>query len=479
MVTEMDARQDSKMSLVEELTRKAAAEERMARQENRSDFFTLNNRGRPEFEPVRFAKLLMSEHHFKTTMDNKTIFAFNPQKGIYEANGELVIQRELARLLDDESRKHQYPDVEFYIQAQTFFNRPEPDPNKLAVLNGTLHLDTDTLEPASPDNFITAQIPVTYDPAADCPRIRQFMQEIVMEPQVCMLQQTIGYCLLQAMPLHKSTMLIGGGENGKSTFIKLVEKFLGEDNVSHVALQVLNDNKFAAADLYGRLANVYADIGSKSLVNTGGFKTSTGGDKIRGEEKYKKSFAFNSYAKQIYSCNRIPETHDDTDAFFRRWNIITFPNQFKGDNCNLNMLQEISTSQELSGLLNLALEQLRNLMKAKVFCTNQTTEEIRQQYMRQSNSAKAYIEQELELAESPDAWIQKEILFAEYVAWCNHQNLLPLDKRTLTSNIQRIIPKAQEKLRRVEGKGKEGWAYLQFRSKQNQPLTDLLTPGDT
>jgi putative DNA primase/helicase len=52
----------------------------------------------------------------------------------------------------------------------------------------------------------------------------------------------------------------GSGDNGKSVFLKLLKMFLGSENVSHASLQELSDDRFAAADMYGKLANICADL---------------------------------------------------------------------------------------------------------------------------------------------------------------------------------------------------------------------------
>lgn len=58
--------------------------------------------------------------------------------------------------------------------------------------------------------------------------------------------------------------------------------------------------------------------------NTGKLKKLTGNDQYPAEIKYKTSFKFRNCAKLILSCNKIPESDDMTDAFFRRLIIINF-----------------------------------------------------------------------------------------------------------------------------------------------------------
>ena len=114
-------------------------------------------------------------------------------------------------------------------------------------------------------------------------------------------------------------MCVGKGDNGKSTFLKLFEHFLGIKNVSHASLHELNADKFAIADLSGKLVNICADLKSEKLPNTGVFKMLVSGDVIRAQRKHGQPFDFANYAKLIYSTNQIPESHDITYAYFKRW----------------------------------------------------------------------------------------------------------------------------------------------------------------
>jgi putative DNA primase/helicase len=107
--------------------------------------------------------------------------------------------------------------------------------------------------------------------------------------------------------------------------------------------------------LYGKLANIYADLPAIALKETGIFKMLTGGDTISGEHKFKPRFYFKNYAKLIFSCNQIPQTPDDSDAFYRRWIIVNFPHQFLDADQNTdknlvadkNLLAKLTTTSEL------------------------------------------------------------------------------------------------------------------------------------
>src|SRR5207302_7003645 len=108
---------------------------------------------------------------------------------------------------------------------------------------------------------------------------------------------------------------------------------------------------------------LYADLPDNILKSAGTFKMLTGGDSIMAERKFGHPFLFKNYAKLMFSCNKVPEVQEDSDAFFRRWIIITFPNKFEGANDDRDMLSKLTTPEELSGIFNWALKGLKRLQQ--------------------------------------------------------------------------------------------------------------------
>ena len=186
-------------------------------------------------------------------------------------------------------------------------------------------------------------------------------------------------------------MLYGPGSNGKGVFIKLIEALLGLDNTSHVSLQDLERDKFAPADLYSKLANTFADLKSEKLYTSGMFKTLVSGDTIRAERKYGQPFSFRNYAKLFFSANKIPDSDDKSYAYYKRWLILAFDKVIEGDIKDTELIDKLTTQEELSGLLNLALIALKQLHRDKGF-KDISVERIRQQYEENANTVKAFLD---------------------------------------------------------------------------------------
>src|SRR5205807_1743212 len=110
------------------------------------------------------------------------------------------------------------------------------------------------------------------------------------------------------------------------------------------------------------------------------------------------------------------------DAFFRRWDIITFPNTFLGAKDNRKLYAELTTEEELSGFLNWALEGLKRLRENGFqFSQSRSVEEIRTEWVRGSDPVKAFVLDWCSIG--PDLTIPKAGLFQAFVEYCKEHTL--------------------------------------------------------
>jgi putative DNA primase/helicase len=153
-------------------------------------------------------------------------------------------------------------------------------------------------------------------------------------------------------------MLIGEGSNGKSTLLAVLRFLLSNQNVKAISLQDLCMDKFASADLYQMFANIASETPSKRIDESDVFKSLTEGvTLIRAQKKYGQPFHFVNYAKLIFCANKVPPYKDKDYAYYRRWILILFNVRFGNDALpkDENILEKITTPEEMSGLLNWSL----------------------------------------------------------------------------------------------------------------------------
>ena len=414
----------------------------------------------PRFIPPLLAEDLLKQFHYVTRKSDGTIFVYHPDEGIYTVDGEVHIRKQVQKILQNATRVNRQREVINYIQNATFHDIKEAPPHLIALKNGIFNLETRELMPLTPDIFILNALPVYYDAHADCPKIKKFLGEIVAKDDIDILQEMVGYCLMRDHRFHKALMLVGEGANGKSTFLELLRALLGKENTATIPLQTLTYNRFALGSLYGKMANIYPDLPDKGLQETGTFKMLTGGDTISAEHKFKDRFQFKSYAKMIFSANKLPKSPDDTTAFFRRWLIINFPNQFLRDDpkTDPDILEKLATKDELSGFFNFAIEGLKQLLKNKGFSHSKTITATREQYIRASDSVKAFVIERV--VEDPGNTVSKEDVYAAYIEYCKRNKLPTVAKHTFAMSMPQHI---RTKSARLKIGGKRTWCWRDIR----------------
>jgi putative DNA primase/helicase len=241
-------------------------------------------------------------------------------EGIFVKGGNVLIKKQIELMLPS-ATTHQVDETVNHIRRSTYVTRSDfdTDIDMFNTENCVLNLHTLEVRPHSPDYLSLTKISVRYNPEAKCPKISEFLSQVVEPEYIPIILQMIGYCLYKTWKYQKSFMLYGRtGSNGKGVLLSIIEALLGNHNCSHRSLQDLDANRFAIADLYGKLVNTFGDLKSTKLTETGNFKTISAGDAVTGEHKFGQPFTFRNYAKMIFSANLIPESEDKTDAFYRR-----------------------------------------------------------------------------------------------------------------------------------------------------------------
>lgn len=421
--------------------------------------------------PHLIAKYLTSKYNFITMKDNEDLYVY--KDGIY-AKGAKVLIKEECKVLKNNITTHLMSETINHVKTSTYIERDQVNNNPFAIWleNGIYDWDCDIFMPFSPKQKSIFKFPIKYNKAADCPEIKKFLDEVISKSDIPVIQELFGYCLYHGYPIQKAFMFLGEGSNGKSTLINLFKAFLGPENISSIAIQDFENKPFYMAQLYGKLANLYPDIPDIALKYTGKFKMLTGGDTIFADKKFRDGFNFVNSAKLIFSANKLPETRDDTKAFFRRWIFINFPRIFDDLEKDPNKLEKITSPQEMSGLFNWSVEGLRRLMKNGKFSYSLSTEELQDKYERMSNSLSAFVKDCIE--GETDYRVSKEEFYNNYITYCKNANLPIKTKKAVGMDLPLLINVRQ--IRAIPNSGGERtpcWVDICIRGQKAKKVGDL------
>ena len=277
---------------------------------------------------------ILKHHHFAKDAGGRLYVL---QEGVYVPQGEETLRVEVKRIYNqrgqiDSWTNHKSTEVAKFIgtDAPRLWDKPAADVVNLK--NGLLHVPTRALSLHDPKHLSPIQIPVVFDPEATCPEWDKFVGQVFPADATELAWEIVGYLLTPDTSIQKAFLFIGGGGNGKSTFLAGLRAFLGDKNVCTATLQDLVSNRFVPAQLYGKLANISPDLPSRALQDTGMFKAITGGDAIQAERKFGQPFSFVPFARLLFPANQFPRGNDSTTAFADRWVVVPLPNSFRGTN---------------------------------------------------------------------------------------------------------------------------------------------------
>lgn len=244
----------------------------------------------------------------------------------------------------------------------TIIDQWDADPFLAAAKGATLDLRAVIHRGMDRSDYLTMQLGAAYTPEADCPRWRQFLEEIFGGDQelISFVQRAVGYCLTGDTREQKMFLLHGGGANGKSTFLKILMDLLGgyADNASFETFDA-NKRSEASNDLAKlrgkRLVTVIETEEGKRLAEAR-VKSVTGNDMITCRFLYAEYFSYYPTYKIWLAMNHLPQIRGTDNGIWRRILLIPFAQSFIGRE-DKTLMETLDA--ELDGILQWALEGLR------------------------------------------------------------------------------------------------------------------------
>ena len=242
--------------------------------------------------------------------------------------------------------------------------------------NGTLNLRTMEFREHRPEDYLTKVSPVIYDPDAECPRWRTFIDEIMQgdKARSNYLQKAIGYALTGDTKMECLFILYGPtSRNGKGTTMESILRIMGEygKNADPTMLQAkFNAQSGGPSEEIARLAGArFVNISEpekKITLDAALTKRLTGNDTITARYLHENSFEFRPNFKIFINTNHLPNITDLTLFESGRIKIIPFDRHFEENEQDKGLKQLFAEPENMSGILNWMLEGYRKFREEKL-----------------------------------------------------------------------------------------------------------------
>ncbi|ODS29744.1 MAG: ATPase, partial [Candidatus Scalindua rubra] len=417
---------------------------------------TRHRSGKRVFKPLREARIFKEGKHL--IFLNQQILMY--QDGWYQEFDDRYYLKLIEKQIEDSfnGRRNKAKEILDVLKDNLYkkTQRINVKPKLINVRNGILNIDNFELLPHTPEEIFTYQINANYNPESKCERFERFLKEVLvkedgLEPDyeiIRIIQQYIGYCLYTKTPFHECMMLYGVGRNGKSVLVfVIIELFKGL--ISQVHFEDIGEDRFATADLAGKLVNVSGEFGVNARISDGRIKGIIAGDELRAQRKHQPAFDFRPFAKHIITTNNLPRSRDKSLGFFSRFMIIPFHRIFlkqkEIDNLEDEGLKEIclvrntfleqELKAELDGIFLWAVYGLKDLLQNKGFCYSEQVEKLKNTFKVRCSSVESFMDERVDNSDCM-ANIELPKLYREYILYCKEYHIPPEPKKRFDSSIK-------------------------------------------
>lgn len=288
------------------------------------------------------------------------------------------------------------------------------------------------LKPHRAESYLRYCLNVAYDPSAKSPMFDKAVLEIFSqstnpEDMFRHFMELIGYICQPWRKLAIIVLLYGGGNNGKTSLIKMVIQILGEKMVMSDRISAIETSAFKIGALDGKLMLLDDDVDEGTCLPDGFLKKISEEKTMSGEHKYKPLFEFTCRAVPVMLANAYPSIKDLTEGIRRRVMVIPFLRKFETHEVKVGLFDSI-WRQESSGILNQVIAGFQRLKKRGKFQEPEDCVKAKTEWLTRSNILPAFIEDVCEKGENLRQHLKD--FYAEFKDYCNEAGVKNIPSRS-------------------------------------------------
>ncbi|MCM3030354.1 phage/plasmid primase, P4 family [Niallia sp. MER 6] len=228
------------------------------------------------------------------------------------------------------------------------------------VENGIVDLKTGKLQPHDRELGLTKITNVEFNENTQCPEWLKFLDQIFQGDKELIeyMQRLIGYSLTGEITEQIMVFLIGGGSNGKSTFINTIKDLMGEYGKQAKSDTFIKKKETGANNDIARLVGsrfvsaIESEDGEQ--LSEAFVKQITGGEPVLARFLRQEYFEFIPEFKVFFTTNHKPVIKGVDEGIWRRVKLVPFNLQLPKHKRDLKLPEKLSL--EMPGILNWALE---------------------------------------------------------------------------------------------------------------------------
>lgn len=287
-------------------------------------------------------------------------------------------------------------------------------------------VDLRTGEVTAPDSkkYMTMAVKCAPAERADCPRWKQFLQEIFCKDGdlIRFIQKAIGYSLTGSTAEQCVFFLLGSGSNGKSTFVEILRHMFDSyaTNVQAESIMMRGKSGGSASSDIARLAGARfvtsAEPSEGMRINEGLLKQISGEDIVTARKLYGNEFDFTPHFKLWMSTNHKPIIRGTDNGIWRRIRMIPFDACFEDSKKDRTLKYKLV--KELPGILRWAIDGCL-LWQSEGLVMPRAVQQATDAYRAEMDVVSAFLDACCTIGQGE---VKSSQLYAAYCAWASSNN---------------------------------------------------------
>lgn len=280
--------------------------------------------------------------------------------------------------------------------------------------NGSLHIDSGEVSAHSPEHYATRRVACRIDRDAACPTWQRFLADALPDGAAATLQEWFGAALVRGKvrELSKGLIVYGPSRTGKTQITEVVRALLG-GNTCGLRVRAMSE-RFGMQPLVTASGWIADDaVGMREEMDAEAYKVIVTGESVSVERKNKTNLEVAFDLPVLLTMNNYPIVKDDSDAVYNRSLVLPMTRQW-GEDEAVPVARKV-VAEELSGVLNWALEGWHRLRQRGRFDPPEAMLTAGKEFKGQNNPMDEFLETCVE--QSPQTYVLRKDFLTIFNGW--------------------------------------------------------------
>lgn len=354
-------------------------------------------------------------------------------------------KKHMKKTRSNNSKKAMVKELEHLVAVSP--SELDADRRLVNVRNGVLNLKDYSLTEHKPDFLMTRMCGAEMPSMPKNPeKWLAFLKQIFNGDSelIRYIQKALGYSLSGETSEQCAFFLYGTGRNGKSTFLEVVRRIMGDyaTNIQPESIMIKASTNSANSDiarLKGARFVTSVEPNEGMRLNEGLLKQLTGDDMMTARKLYGHEFEFRPEFKLWMATNHKPTIRGTDLGIWRRIHIIPFCVTIPESAVDKNLSRKLM--QELPDILSWIVEGY-NLWKMEGLRKPKVIEDAVEEYRNEMDVISAFLASDYVVQGGE---VKAQALYAVYCQWCSESNEYKMPSRKFGLEMTKRYNKIRKK----------------------------------